>query len=397
MAHNSTISTRHKTHGMDEKRVEPDWQPLTLAEVHALLSRFYDLGDPVQILSTSPRPFSAASVVRTTVGRVFIKRHSRLVRDREGLLEEHRFLKHLRAHGAHVPHVYGSTTGETVIETAESTYEVHEAPDGVDIYEDALSWTPFRSVAHANSAGRALALLHLASRGFDAPRRKPRPLVASFTIFANSDPQREAARYLEARSFLTGNAGVGNCTREALRLLTSFHTELVPLLPELSPLWTHNDLHASNLMWSNDSDEARATAIFDFGLADRTCAVHDIAHAIQRNIVEWLALGKNRNQPEAVPIHLDHLHALLDGYEAVRPLSTAEAAALAPMTALCHAEFALSEADYFLGILHSQEKAQSAYYGWLVKHALWFLGSGGIVLLDAIRQRSQTRQERIVS
>jgi hypothetical protein len=27
------------------------------------------------------------------------------------------------------------------------------------------------------------------------------------------------------------------------------------------------------------------------------------------------------------------------------------------MTALCHAEFALSEADYFLGVLHSEKKA----------------------------------------
>ena len=30
------------------------------------------------------------------------------------------------------------------------------------------------------------------------------------------------------------------------------------------------------------------------------------------------------------------------------------------MTALCHAEFALSEADYFLGVLHSKEKARMA-------------------------------------
>ena len=28
------------------------------------------------------------------------------------------------------------------------------------------------------------------------------------------------------------------------------------------------------------------------------------------------------------------------------------------MTALCHAEFALTEADYFLGVLHSEEKAR---------------------------------------
>jgi hypothetical protein len=87
-----------------------------------------------------------------------------------------------------------------------------------------------------------------------------------------------------------------------------------------------------------------------------------------------------------VPVHLDHLHALLDGYESVRPLSDEEAAALAPMTALCHAEFALSEADYFLGVLHSEEKGAMACDGWLVGHARWFRSAGGKKLLDAIRR-----------
>ena len=85
---------------------------------------------------------------------------------------------------------------------------------------------------------------------------------------------------------------------------------------------------------------------------------------------------------------------MLDGYESVRPLSAEEAAALAPMTALCHAEFALSETDYFLSVLHSQEKAQMACDGWLVGHARWFLSSGGIRLLDAIRRWAETRDSR---
>jgi Ser/Thr protein kinase RdoA (MazF antagonist) len=387
-----TKSATNKAHGMDGELVEPDWQPLTMAEVRTLLREFPELGKPVNIVSTSPRPFSAAGVVRIAKQSIFIKRHHRQVRDREGLLEEHRFIAHLRAHGAPVPLVFQSAQGETAIEMGDWSYEVHEAPEGMDIYEDAPSWTPFRGAAHAHSAGCALAGLHLASQGFDALRRKPRPLVASFTIFAADDPKGEAENYLFARPALADNAGVINCTNEALRLLASFHAELRPLLPMLPPLWTHNDLHASNLLWSDSGDDARATAIIDFGLADRSCAVHDIAHAIERNIVEWLALGKDRNHPETVPIHLDHLGALLDGYESVRPLSDAEAAALAPMAALCHAEFALSEADYFLGVLHSQEKARMAYHGWLIKHARWFLGSEGARLLDALRQRSHGRQ-----
>jgi Ser/Thr protein kinase RdoA (MazF antagonist) len=169
--------------------------------------------------------------------------------------------------------------------------------------------------------------------------------------------------------------------------LEPFHAELQPLLPALKPLWTHNDLHASNVLWTDASDEAHAAAIIDFGLADRTSTVHDLAHAIERNIVEWLVLVEDPSHPERVPVHLDHLHALLDGYESVRPLSDEEAAVLAPMTALCHAEFALSESDYFLKVLHSEEKGRMAYDGWLRGHARWFRSSAGQPLLDALRRR----------
>jgi len=404
----SVMSTTAKAHGMDGTLVEPDWAPLALAEVRALLSQFPECGEPIEILSVSPRPFSAASVVATRGGRVFIKRHHRTVRDAERLLEEHRFLAHLLGAGAPAPRVFATASGETAIQTGEWTYEVHEAPEGVDLYEDALSWTPFRCVAHAHSAGQALARLHLASEGFAAARRKPRPLVASFTIFAAQDAGAEMDRYLAARPALAEDAAVRRACDQALELLAPFHAQLLPLLPALPELWTHNDLHASNLLWSDAGPEARATAIIDFGLADRTNAVHDLAHAIERNIVEWLVLveGKQRSGirdqgsesrltgAADVPIHLDHLHALLAGYDSVRPLSNEEAAALAPMTALCHAEFALSEADYFLGVLHSEEKARLACEGWLVGHARWFRGAGGRRLLNAIEQWAVTRNRR---
>src|ERR1017187_3236283 len=138
------MSTNAKAHGMDGSLVEADWPPLTMDEVRTLLCQFPDCGEPFQILSISPRPFSAASVVAIRSDRVFIKRHHRTVRDREGLLEEHRFMEYLRAHGAPAPRVFAASSGETAIELGEWTYEVHEAPEGVDLYEDALSWTPFR-------------------------------------------------------------------------------------------------------------------------------------------------------------------------------------------------------------------------------------------------------------
>jgi len=90
-------------------------------------------------------------------------------------------------------------------------------------------------------------------------------------------------------------------------------------------------------------------------------------------------------------VHLDQLQAMLDGYQSVRRLSDAEAAALAPMTALCHAEFALTEADYFLGVLHSEANARLCTEGYLVGHARWFRGEGGQRLLQAIDEWAETR------
>ncbi|MGA2571834.1 MAG: phosphotransferase [Terracidiphilus sp.] len=392
------MSATIKAHGMDGTLVEPDWPPLELAELHTLFLRFPDLGEPAQIVSVSPRPLSAAGIVATRNGRVFVKRHHRAVRDPEGLLEEHRFLSHLLARCVPVPRVLASVSGETAIEIGEWTYEIHDTPAGIDLYEDAISWTPFRSSVHAHSAGAALARLHLAARDFAASPRKPQPLVASFTIFADNDPAAAMERYLAARPSLASHAAVHACADQVLGLLAPFHAELVPLLPALPPLWTHNDLHASNLFWSdagpNADLRARAKAIIDFGLADRTNAVHDIAHAIERNIVEWLVLVNDPRHPDEVPVHLDHLQALLDGYESVRALSLEESGALAPMTALCHAEFALTEADYFLGVLHSEERGRLAYDDYLVGHARWFQSAPGRALLDAFRSRAAAHRPK---
>jgi Ser/Thr protein kinase RdoA (MazF antagonist) len=387
------MSKTAMAHGLDGTLVEADWPPLTLDEVRAVLAHFPNCGEAREILSVSPRPFSAASVVATSGGRVFIKRQSLLLRDRNGLHEEHRFMEHLRAHGAPVPRVFATSSDETALVCDEWIYEVHETPAGIDLYEDALSWTPFRSSAHARSAGEALARLHMASRGFDAPLRRMQPLVAGFTIFASEDPGAAMKRYCAMRPALAQNSVARQGCDEALELLRPFHAELKPLLPALKPLWTHNDLHASNLLWSDASDDARAVAVIDFGLADRTNAVHDLAHAIERNIVEWLALRAGDEDADGVPVHIEALHALLDGYESVRPLGAEESAALAPMTAICHAEFSLTEADYFLSVLHSEEKARVCSLDYLVGHARWYRSAGG-VMLDAIRHWAERLEER---
>ena len=385
-----------KSHGLDGSLVAPDWTPLTIDEVRGVLKAFPAVGEPVAIVSTSPRPFSAASVIQTDRGRIFVKRHARAVRDVEGVAEEHRFMAHLRTHGICVPRVFPANSEVTAFVSGEWTYEVHELPAGVDLYEEAISWTPFRSSGHARSAGQMLARMHSAAAHFKAPRRKVRPLVASFTIFASQDPCEALAAYLRSRPALVQDAQTKRDCEQALELLAPFHEQLKPLLPRLPSLWTHNDLHASNLFWTDTSPNARATSVIDFGLADRTNAVYDLAQAIERNMVEWLELMRDPDAGEQVAVNLDHLWALLDGYESGRPLAAAEASALAPMVALGHVEFSLTEADYFLSVLHSPEKARIATHDYLVGHAQWFQGMGRQKLFDPLQRWSQTRAKQVV-
>jgi Ser/Thr protein kinase RdoA (MazF antagonist) len=380
-----------KAHGLSGELEPPDWPPLTLPEVDALLRRYPQAGGATRILSVSPRPFSAASVVETPQGPVFVKRHARSVRDRAALLEEHSFLAHLAANLPDlVQRALATRDAETVTCTAEWTYEAFPLSPGIDVYRDALSWTPFHSTGHARAAGLALARLHRAAATYSAPARASGQLSASYSIFAGANPEPNLASYLAQRPNLKRYAERRNWRASLDELLLPFHRKLTPWLPYLQPLWTHNDLHASNLMWSGPEPSANINGIIDFGLADRTSAVYDLATAIERNIVEWLRIG----EPNAKVVHLDHLDALLGGYEELSPLSYGQSQGLAAMLPIVHCEFALSETDYFLAILNSPEKAYLAYEGYFLGHAQWFLGDEGKRLLRHLEERAEWSPRR---
>lgn len=391
------MGSKANTIGLDKQRIEEDWPALTADEVHALLARYSWATGPLTMEWKSPRPLSAAAVVRVGDRRVFIKRHHTKVRTAEGLREEHGFLAHLRMRGAPVVEVLADDTGETAHAVDAWSYEVQEVPAAVDVYAEVQSWRPYLRVEHARAAGAALATLHCAAEGYDAPRRRVQPLVASLSIFATHDARAAMAEYLAARPALDRDARTRDCCSEAMELLAPFHAELEPLLGDLKPLWTHNDLHGSNILWSNGGARAEARAVVDFNLADRTNAVHDVAQAIERGMVEWMEMTPRSHERDDVPIHLEQLAALLRGYESVRPLSAVEAAALVPMTALCHAEFALTEADYFAGVLAQERNVRVCTDGYLVGHARWYRGPGGARLMAWLRrwaERHEVGKER---
>jgi Ser/Thr protein kinase RdoA (MazF antagonist) len=141
--------------------------------------------------------------------------------------------------------------------------------------------------------------------------------------------------------------------------------------PRCPPLWTHNDWHPSNLLWASDGS---VETIFDFGLADRTCAVHDIATAIERTAIRWLELGQGADDTIADP---EAALALLAGYATILPLSRADTTTVVRLLPLVHLEFALSEIDYFTGVVADTASAAMAWDDYLVGHADWFLSAPG--------------------
>jgi hypothetical protein len=131
-------------HGMGRELCEADWPPLTDEEVRAVLGRFERRAESgasrdATISWHSPRPMSAASVVRFADGEVFVKRHHAAVRTPERLLCEHQFAGYMRAWGQPLPRVLRNSRGDTVVQDGDYVYEVHERAAGVDLYRDVPS------------------------------------------------------------------------------------------------------------------------------------------------------------------------------------------------------------------------------------------------------------------
>ncbi|MFJ3673252.1 phosphotransferase enzyme family protein [Streptomyces sp. NPDC090106] len=359
------------THGLGYERVAPDWAPITAEEAADIL------GGPARLHWHSPRPLSAAAVVEHDGRRVFLKRHHVTVRTLDGLREEHGFLRHLRSRGAPVVDVLATAA------RGEWTYEVHTLGAGHDLYQDALSWTPFTSTSHAREAGAALARCHLAAQGYDAPVRRPQPLVASFTIFNSSDAATALAAYTAHRPALADALETAPLQPDLERWHLPLHAELVPYLGELEPLWTHNDWHASNLLWDGSGETSTVSTVLDFNLSDRTTAVHDLAVALERNTFNWLDLPDGQVRAQRA-----HMTALLEGYASVRSLTSAQAEALPALLPLINAEFALSEMHYFHEVTRSTANTALAR-AYFTEHTRWFTTEEGRGALEHVRRTAR--------
>jgi Ser/Thr protein kinase RdoA (MazF antagonist) len=180
------------------------------------------------------------------------------------------------------------------------------------------------------------------------------------------------ARYLAGRDWR------GDLTRDLLPAIA----RAAPLLGALERLWGHGDWHPSNLTWDSAGPDAEVAAVFDFGLANRTFAVHDLAVALERSTIAWLDLAETGR----AGVDTGAVDALLDGYQAVRQLGPAEARALPEVLPVVHLEYALSEIEYFADVVAAPALADLAYDTYLIGHTRWFAGPDGAALLSHLRQ-----------
>jgi Ser/Thr protein kinase RdoA (MazF antagonist) len=375
-------------HGMGKDLVEPDWPPLTDDEVSAVLAR-YERPATAVVSWHSPRPMSAAALVRCGGEELFVKRHHTSVRTAGQLAAEHAFAAHLRAMGMAVPPVLRLAGGASTVRSGDYVYEVHGLAEGIDLYRNMPSWSPFTSLHHARAAGAALARFHQAGTSFGLPERPAAVLTSSCAVITAPDPVAEVARLAARRaglaSYLDRRPWRDDLTRYHLPVIG----RLAPLLPHLGRLWGHGDFHPSNLTWSAPSPDADVVTVIDLGLANRTFAAHDLAVAIERSAVAWLDLADTGRAGADIPA----VDALLDGYLAVRPLTQEELLAVAWLLPVVHLEYALSEVEYFASVVRSPSNADLAYDTYLIGHTRWFGGPDGSALLSHLQQRAARQND----
>jgi len=370
----------HRVHGLADDSVPADWPALRAEEIATLLRGYPSLGQPSTIRWHSPRPLSAAVLVDTDAGTVFVKRHHRRVRSVDALTEEHRFIAYLRAAGVPIPEVLVDRDGQTAVAIGDWVYEIHAAAEGFDIYRDAVSWSPIGERGHAQAAGRMLATLHDAAGGYQADQRSTHILVARSELIVAADPVAALRAQLPERPGLADYLQQREWPTDLQHMLAPWQATLAPRLAKQPALWTHNDWHASNLCWTAIGAHACVAAVLDFGLASRNFALFDLATAIERNAIAWLVMEKGDGA-----VHADIAMALIDGYREVRSLSIDDVHLLADLLPLVHLDFALSEVEYFHAVTGSRANADVAYETFLLGHAAWFATPTGHALLQAIR------------
>ncbi|MEB3766424.1 phosphotransferase enzyme family protein [Acinetobacter sp. MD2] len=356
-------------HGMTTELEPKDWQNLSLIDIQALQQDYPILKGEITLLWHSPRPFSSAALIQVNgQARFFIKRSHGSFRSVQDLMEEHQFIAHLAQKGLHVPIVISAQNGCSAIAVSAWSYEVHQYTAAQDIYADTLSWKPFFCPEHAYKTGIILAKMHQAAQ--DYPVRTGR---STSYLYSNQN-------LLESEDIITALMDkirqspalchyFSNKVLEPLFLqqLQYTHQNIAIQLRHFPKIWTHNDLHASNLLWCSDTADSEIAQVIDFGLCDYTCAAYDLAVTVERNFIDWLELSKTNDLSIDMAGLTQFIHAYVTQNDQIDQLLI-----LPELLPIIHVDFALSELEYFVAITQNMHHADAAYYDWLIAHTAWF-------------------------
>ncbi len=355
-------------HGMGSELEEKDWVNIRLQDLEDLAAAYAVLQGKREITWHSPRPYSSAAIVKTASAEYLIKRSHQSFRSVDDLHQEHQFIQHLAHQGIAVSVLLPNHAGHTATACGAWVYEVHQKLQADDLYAEHQSWKTFFSPQHAQAAGQFMARMHAAALDFDQPVRRTKYLLSNQRLLDQDD------LVLAIEQRISNSAGLSEYFQNHLLSETfkaqirHFHQAFKTTLPKMTSLWTHNDLHASNLLWCDASAQADVAAVIDFGLSDRTTIAYDIAVAIERNFVDWLQL----HEQGQADISIDHLGlaGFVQGYIAAKG-DVQQLAQVVNILPLVHIDFALYELEYFVEITRNFSHADAAF-AYLIEHTAWF-------------------------
>lgn len=370
-------------HGMGAEPESKDWPHINEIELSRLKKNYIELDGDLKIIWRSPRPFSSALIVEVHSNNgdddnsernlYFIKRSYHSFRKVKDLLEEHEFIRYLQKVGINVPRLVHSLQNTTALQIGNWTYEVHHRADGLDIYADQLSWKPFYYPEHAAKAGELLAKLHNRAEHFlNNEGRSARYLVSNQKLLESDDIVLAIKKRIRSSRDLKSYFADKDIDQKFFDQISHVHQNVKVALQTAPKIWTHNDFHASNLLWSENTSKANVSTLIDFGLSDRNSAIYDLAVAIERNFIDWLNLENSQE------IYIDQigLATFIQAY-----LSNIESASnlkfLPDLLKIVHLDFAFSELEYFIGITKNLKHADAAYYDWILSHTYWFTSEYG--------------------
>ncbi|MEG2472927.1 phosphotransferase enzyme family protein [Acinetobacter sp.] len=372
-------------HGMGESLEPKDWQDISAADLAQLQQRYPQLQGQAAVLWRSPRPFSSAMLIQVNQAAYFIKRSHRSFRTAADLKQEHQLIQHLAEQRLPLPKIICSKDGATAVELDDWSYEVHEKAHGLDLYADHLSWKPFFCAGHACQAGQMLAALHKAAENYPVVQgRSAQQLISNQDLLLSHDIAQAIRQRIKNSSALSAYFAEKPLDQAWLSQLAHVHEKVKTAMQCAPKIWTHNDLHASNLLWSKNSDQAEISTVIDFGLTDRNSAIYDLAVTVERNFIDWLALNQTQD------IHIDEagLQAFIQAYvKHAHPLE--ELAILPELIKIVHTDFAVSELEYFAGITRNFKHADAAYHDWLIAHTDWFFKPQGQQFCQKLAQLIQ--------